>query len=380
MFIVLVAGLGTGRWEFYFLFSTMTLLVVAAFLLNIWTFYTLSYKQELSTSNVAKGDSPTLTIHIYNNKPFSLTMMRATIETPVPSRNEQLCFNISPFSEYSQVLELPCEFRGVYSVGVTNIEIGDIFGLLRIRFNMCRLPNYRPKRLTIYPSLISLPPISTQQGHDETNQQGSVSQNYCEDGESFFDIRKYQFGDPFKRIHRIASARKRELFVKIYDNLSITSAIIIADTSKTDFTEEDSLRYADIVCECAGAIAQQYLKGGFAVTFIGSDDNAPAIECESPQDFQKLYDYLAEMEFETSGDIEQLLNSVVDKHSQVAAVFVMTLRSDDSFTNAMNALNMSGKPVKLLRPIVTPTPENDYTKEQADGFTTLHLTSAQDLF
>jgi len=366
MSILLIAALGTGRWEFYFVLSVMVLLVAVALIMNIWVYFSFSYKQELLTSKVVKGDSPILKIRVFNNKPFSFVMMRIKVETPTPSNRTHLCFSIGPGADYSQELPLPCEFRGEYMVGMSILETGDVFGILRMRFDLRRLPYYRLERLTVYPALIKLPAPSVQM-HGNTNYQGVGAQLPSEDGESFYDTRIYHYGDPFKRIHRITSARKRQLFVKRYDMSMAASVILIVDTCKSGLVGEDSLRYSDIACECAAAIAHFCLRIGYMVALAGSDENGQITESANINEFSRLYDYLAVMKFDTTGDVISALHVCSKMYTGVSAVYVISSRDDQPLTNAIAGLVGSGSNVSLIRPVVQSSPDEGTAEEPVIG-------------
>ena len=378
MFLLLIVGLGTGRWEFYFLFTVLSLLVVAALILNLCTFFSFSCRYELASSRVTKGDPSALKVYIYNNKPYSLNMMRATVQTPLLSDTAKLIVTLAPKEEACYDIEISCKYRGVYEVGVTILEVVDIFGLLRMRFDLRRLPNYRLEQLIVYPRLLQL--ISPMEpAHGEAAHKGLIAQRHSEGGEEYYDTRLYRFGDPFKRIHRTLSARKRELHVKRYDIAAEATAIIIIDTCENSFEGEDSLRFDDIACECAVATVNCCLNLGHFVSLASSNADEPTIEGKSQHDFHKFVDYLAVMEFGVHGDINTILQVSPGHYKSLNAIYVISPRSDTQFSDSLSVLAQSGKYVRLFLPSLESVSEEEQLVPHIEGVTVTVVKNVDDI-
>jgi len=378
MSILLILGLGTGRWELYFMLSVMVLIAVTSLILNLWVYFSFSYQQDLSISRVVKGDTPILKIRIFNKKPFPFIRMCVEVETPKPPNRTRLCFNIDPGSDYTHELELLCEYRGKYMVGMSILETGDVFGILSMRFDLRRLPFYRHEQLTIYPKLIKLTAPSTRM-RGMTNYQGMGAQLPSDDGESFYDTRKYHYGDSFKRIHRKISARRRQLFVKRYDMSMAASVIIMVDTCISSFEVEDSLRYSDIACECAAAIAHLCLRNGNMVALATSDEDGQVIESVNTNDFSRLYDYLATMKFKMAGDMVQALRISCKMYPDINTAYAISSRDDESLATVLEELVQSGSNVKLVIPTLQTNLNNEHNGDAATNLTVTHVTGAHDL-
>ena len=348
MLILLLAGLATGRREYFFVLCIMLLVICYAAALNIWTFLSFSFVQELSHDTVVNGAAPVFRVGIYNDKPFPFTMMKIVVQTPSPSERVELLFNLEPNSNIYYDIPLKCAYRGVYDIGMTTIEINDAFGLLRMRFDLRSLPYYRHKKLIIYPRLVQLPYLPAQLR--DAKYTGGGAQRISEEGESFSDTRQYRFGDPFKRVHRTLSMRRRELFVKRYDVPMETAAIIALDTAANEYEGEQLLHYADIASECAAAIAHYSLRAGYVVSLTSADESRPAVEGKSSLDFPGLYDELAVVPFNAVGDICATLLGETQKHTNLRTVYIITTRRDQPILDTLRRISQSGCSVKYLSP------------------------------
>lgn len=378
MFFLLIAGLGTGRWEFYFLFTAQFFLVFVALVLNLWTYFSFTCRYELSSERIAKGNTPTLKIYIHNNKPFSINGVHATVQTPLLSNHLQLTIDIEPNDTACFDVELTCKYRGQYEVGLTILEVTDIFGVLRMRFDLRRLPNYRMKQIVVYPRLLQL-----SQTHfpvrDEAVHNGLNNRRITTYGEEYHDIRQYRFGDPFKRIHKIISARKRELHVKRYDIPMEASIIIAVDNCKSSAIGEDALHLSDIACECAVAITNYHLQSGHAVALISASNNDPIIEGKQPRDFPIFFDYLARMSFDTQFDINSILQINPGSHASLSAVYIISQKNDKMLSNTLSALTQSGKYVRLLMPTLKSDNDCSQSDVSANGVIVTSVKNVDDI-
>lgn len=350
MAVFLLFGLASGIREFFLLFFVMLFLVLVAFGLTLWTVLSFSYVQELSVNAVVKGDSPELSIGIYNDKPFPFTRMRILVETPSPSETFELNFSLAPSSHIYYTIPLPCPYRGEYSVGMTKIEINDIFGLLTIRFDLRRLSYYRQRVLKIYPKLQQLSHLPAHRT-DEKEAVGNI-QRVSEEGESFFDTRKHQYGDPLGRVHRIVSVQKRELYVKRYDTPLETTTLIAIDTGSFSHTGENALAYADICCETATAIAHYSLRGGHQVRILDASPKTIPQRGETLTDFPFLYDYLALLPFDREGNIVEKINREIRQLSNLETLYLLTQRQDKEVVELISQLNARGVQVTTFVPLV----------------------------
>jgi len=377
MFLLLLAGLGTGRWEFYFIFAALFFLIIIAFVQNLWTFVSFSFRYELVDTRVTKGSSPTLKIYIHNNKPFTLNGV-ATIKAILPSEQTLLSIQVAPGNTECYEVKHDCRYRGIYEIGITYLEITDIFGILPMRFDLRRLlPHYPLTQLVVYPRLLQLtsPLLAT---YDKSGFKGLSSQRQADKGEEYFDSRLYRFGDPFKRVHRTLSARKRELYVKCYDIPTETSALIVVDACDSSLSEEDALHYSDIACESAATIANSCLTAGHAVAVACCSEDETVIKCNNSNDLPKLLDYLAIVKLD-SGNACSALRLNKKNERNLNTVYVISSRNDDTFINTLTAFKDLGIHIRLFIPTLQNTTEYKQPQFSIEGITQTVITDIEDI-
>ena len=306
------AGRITGRREFFLLLFIMGFVVLFSLSLNLWTARSFCYTNEVDKKVCVKGDQTFMRVAITNDKQFPFPLIYITMIPIARSRVAYERFSLLPSSRIIFTVPLSCPYRGIHNTVITTLEINDSFGLVKTNFNMLDLPYYRHIEVKVYPQLTELGALPASGG--DSKNIGNAGMWSTGQGESYAGLRPFRPGDPFKRVHRAVSLRRRELYVRTYDQPLETSVQIILDTIAEYATEEDGLYLSDLVCQCAAAIARYSLKTGYRVIYRDSG-LASAMELKTVKDFPKLYDSLAGLRFDadsSSADSDGADNGGVD--------------------------------------------------------------------
>ena len=250
--VFLFAGLYTGMRIWYILLIAQILLVLAILALNQWTVRTFSYTQTLDVSSAAKGEETALHLSVRNEKPFPLSLIRADIELAAPSENTQISFSLLPFAGKEFDFRVTMPYRGLYPVGVTTLQITDVFGLLPMRFDMRKLHYYRQPELTVLPRTES--PSSLYADVADEKLFGERYLLSSESGSSVSGAREYRPGDPLKQIHWKKTAARGELYVKQYEQPTRENVAVFVNNCAHGADSENALARADTVCEAAACI------------------------------------------------------------------------------------------------------------------------------
>ena len=340
------AGRITGRREFFLLLFIMGFVLLYTLGLNIWTGRSFCYLQEVEKKVCVKGDQTFLHVSITNDKPFPFSLIRLTM-VPV-ARSQIACerFSLLPSSSINFKVPVHCPYRGIHKVGMTTLEINDSFGLVRTNFNMPELPYYRHIEVKVYPQLTQLGALPAR-GSD-SRQIGNVGVWRMEQGESYAGLRPYRPGDPFKRVHRAVSARRREWYVRTYDLPFETSILIVLDTAAAFDSEEEGLYLGDLACQCAAAIAHFSLKTGYRVTYLDAGIDS-ILTLDSVDDFPKLNNRLAELCFEKDGGgLDGFPRLGAGQLSAAQAAYIISARTRGGIQEALAPLGAVRSDIKLI--------------------------------
>lgn len=344
--LLLFTGLLTGRREIFVLLAAALLFLLAALGLNLWTFFSVRFSQHLPSTKAVKGESPVMRIRIANEMPFPFPMMTVHVETVLPSEKRILELSLAPKSEADFEIPVNCAYRGEYRVGMTLLEVNDVFGFLHMKFDLRHLPYYRMKELRIYPRLISLPYLPAYERDSKYKSSRSITA--AEQGDTFSALRAYRAGDARKKIHWPAFARRRELLVRSYDAPTETAVMLLLDNSHDGFMGEDLLRYADMACECAAAIVNCSLRAGYSTVLADASPGAQLLRQTDSRSFQELLEALAVMPFPVKGDPLESLEKAVRMERQIKTVYFMTGQPPQGFSRKLMQQVYAGCQVKLL--------------------------------
>ena len=115
-----------------------------------------------------------------------------------------------------------CNRRGYFQIGPTVLETGDLMGLYR-RYRVGTDPQY----VTVLPKTVELDDyeIASRRPMGEIRMRDSV----MEDPTRLRGIRRWEPGDPMRRVHWSATARTGILHSKIYEPTSIAGATLVLD-------------------------------------------------------------------------------------------------------------------------------------------------------
>jgi len=342
--IVFFAALATGRREFFALFFMQIVTIISALILNLWTYFSFSFTQELSASTGVKGGLANLRLSINNDKPFPFTQMRVRVETVIPSDNISFLFNLSPKDSVAFQIPIHCAYRGEYRVGMTVCEVTDVFGLFKINYDMRRLSYYRQRVIKIYPRVVQLDSLPTlrQDGRGDNGPENfSSNDNYA-------GLRDFHAGDPLKKIHWAASARFQKLMAKTYSLPEENAVLIVLDDSANGHSGEDLLRYADSACEQVCAIAAYCARMGHPVRVVARANKPLADERDS---FASLCEALTVLPFLSEKTVKEkwLARLSAEAYNSDAKVaFIITDRPSEALTEAAAPFEKFGCEVRYL--------------------------------
>ncbi|MEO1529035.1 MAG: DUF58 domain-containing protein [Planctomycetota bacterium] len=144
--------------------------------------------------------------------------------------------------------EVTCNRRGYFQIGPTVLETGDFMGLYR-RYRVGTDPQY----ITVLPETVELTgyDISSRRPMGEIR----MRDNIMEDPTRLRGIRRWQPGDPMRRIHWSATARTGVLHSKVYEPTSIAGATLVLDMhSDSNPLQHEPIR-SDLAITAAASIA-----------------------------------------------------------------------------------------------------------------------------
>ncbi len=340
-----LAGLYSGLRIYFIVFSTQVFAVVAVILINLWTIYVITYKQELGKKVCVKGEETVLHLDIRNERPVPLSLIEVHVDVVSLRENINLVFSLAPRSGREFDIPITTPYRGKFLVGMTKVKITDIFGLTTLRIDMRRRPYYRMQEILVLPKAETNGAVSAEMADAKLFRNAYLKQS--EHGDSVSSARLFREGDELKRVHWKKSAQQGALFIKQYEQPEREQALILIDTSAHGLSGENALIYADTVCECAASIALHNLLRGRVVQVLSGDALGPPAAYGLIADMEKLQRQLALLTFERNALLNALKKVSVSTES-ARALFVLTREATPLLTDALERALMEFNSVTLI--------------------------------
>lgn len=321
MAVGLIGGLLTGERIFFIVFFAQLGVLIFSVALNLWTILQFSFIQSVDREEAVKGDSVNLTLSIHNDMPYPFTMMRVHIGAVSEGENTSYAFHLAPRENITFSPRLHCAYRGCFKVGMSYVDIQDVFGLTSLHFDMRKLSYYRQREVLVFPrvhDLYSLPSHAL----DEKNFDGT-NLRLINNGDSFAGVREYQPGDALKRIHWKASASKNKLYTRLYEQSSQTDCLVSIDSRTCGLKGEQALLCEDVLCEAAATILYYSLSHAHAV-HLNTLQGENQIDAESVHDFPKLNRWLALADFHEDSSEEDIFASF-SQTQRNGALYLLTM-------------------------------------------------------
>ncbi|SDN90212.1 DUF58 domain-containing protein [Acetanaerobacterium elongatum] len=356
--VCLIGGLLTGERVFFIVFFAQLGVLILSVALNLWTILRFSFIQSVDREEAVKGDTINLTLSIHNDMPYPFTMMRVYMDAISEGEHTSYAFHLAPRESITFSPQLHCAYRGRFKVGMTYVDIQDVFGLTGLHFDMRKLSYYRQREVLVFPrvhDLYSLPSHSL----DEKNFDGT-NLRLINNGDSFAGVREYQPGDPLKRIHWKASASKNKLYTRLYEQSSQTDCLVCVDNRTCGQKGEQALMCEDTLCEAASTILYYALSHAHVVhldTVMG--DNL--MDAESVRDFPKINRWLALVDFYDQSDEVNILAALAHGQNN-GALYLLTMGDCQQMCDRIACENLPFETitvvgVNMARPKVTKTGE-----------------------
>ena len=327
-----LAGMYSGLRIYFIVFSAQLTAVIAVILINLWTIYVITYKQEVLKKVCVKGEETVLHLDIKNERPVPLSLIEVHVDVVSLRENINLVFGLAPHSGKEFHIPITTPYRGKFQLGMTKVKITDIFGLTTLRIDMRRRPYYRMQEFLVLPKAETQGAVSGNMVDAKLFRNAYLKQS--EHGDSISSARLMRDGDELKRIHWKKSAQQGALFVKQYEHPEQERVLILIDTFLHGLKGEDALVYADTICECAASIAAHNLLRGRVVQVLPSDALGPPVEYASVLDIEKMQRHLALLVFER----DTLLNALTKASGSAEsarALFVLTREATPLLSNAL---------------------------------------------
>jgi uncharacterized protein (DUF58 family) len=152
-----------------------------------------------------------------------------------------------------------CQRRGLFTLGPTSLETGDPFGFYRVTFNYPGLST-----MMVMPPIVNLPAIDIAAAA-RVGEGRRVRDGVPEPSVNASSVREYAQGDNLNRIHWPTTARRDDLFVRIFDRTPSSDWWLFLDLNRHVQVGEGLQATEEYGIVLAASLASQGLEMGKAV-------------------------------------------------------------------------------------------------------------------
>lgn len=198
----------------------------------------LDIDRHISPIAVHEGDYATVTLSLRNRAPRPLNHVAVTEEVIGLGTAEFAVASIPAGAEVTASYRILCQPRGVYTIGATDLTVGDPMGLTSRSVSMGPTTE-----LVVYPTVETLSGFPAVRGRNlaltaqrpEHNQRG---------GEDFYTLREYRQGDDLRRVHWPSSARRDQMMIRQLETPWQARSLVVFDVRAGAYDTEAAFEKA----------------------------------------------------------------------------------------------------------------------------------------
>ena len=337
---MLACGLSTGAQAYYLVALALFALLILSLISAAWALFTVRVEMKGVKPRVERGET-LMTIFTVRHKsllPVSAVRLRLSVPSAFQPFQE-ISVSAPPFAGKVYRHRIVCPHRGSFEAGVTRIFASDLFGLV----TLSRKSGMRLLRVEVTPRVPQDTPMALKAG-DIGPEFLSRSD---EDTASPSDVRKWQEGDPLKKVHWKLTMRKREIMVRVYEESARPDTLVIPDLTSVSATDQ-ALSIEDAVCEACLGAAKAQLEAGYPVRMPLTSQAPAEITGQFPQDLHSFVDALMRVKFDSPYEYEQVLTLMQRRMSRTGGAVVVTPHLTSRIADLAARMQQSGVNTRVI--------------------------------
>ncbi|HOG46929.1 MAG TPA: DUF58 domain-containing protein [Anaerolineae bacterium] len=361
--LALVVGLVAGRPGLTVLGALLAAAAGASWGANRWALHGVEYRRRLSERRAFAGETLTLELSVANRKLLPLSWLRIEDECPLeltvldaellPSPQPTTGYLTSLLSMrwFEQVrwrLRLRGDSRGYYQLGPAHLTSGDLFGL----FHREATAEGRDT-LIVYPRIYGMEALGLPA--KEPFGDSRAAQQMLEDPSCTVGIRDYGAGDPLRRVHWKATARRQQLQVRVFEPTTHLQLLICLNVATLPNAWQGSIpELLEQAVSVAGSLASFGAEHKYEVGLVAngcwplSDQPLRVLPGRSPYQLAYVLEALAAVSPMPTGRLADLLLKTSARLPWGATLAVVTAVVDDDLIEAMERLHAAGRRLVLF--------------------------------
>ena len=284
-----------------FIFFLYLLYPVVSFVLLVSLFFNFRYYENFSTEHPAKGDEVSYILNLANEAlyPAFVKVKFKLISPDTSFQIAPLALFLKPKASLSHTYRLRFPYRGIYKVGLEEIELTDYLGWLRYR------PPVWFRTFYVYPRLIELQGfVPAQQNICESS---GVHEGILYDYSLYQELREYRPGANCKHLAWKKFGATGMPYIKEYEKNSWPGVTIYLDLRRESEANPGLLEREDCSVEILVALVKYFLDRRTPVRVVAYNERDRfCFAAQDPQLFKGFYTSTINLNFSGSVSAVQI--------------------------------------------------------------------------
>ena len=239
-------------------------------------------------------------------------------------------------------IRLICSQRGVFSLGPWEWVSADPFGLFQVRRRILQ-----SQKMVVYPPMASLPGDFRPYG-EQPGDLRPLNQPLHAESVQATQTRPYQSGDPLRRIHWRTSARRQNLYIKVFDPEASSRIWLIPDLDPNVHNSGQFEDWQDSSEETMililSALASMFIKENRSVgLYAGIDPPGILIPQRGAGHLWSILTELALLHTTQTGPLDEILYPIRNIISPLDLIVVVTPSVNSEWMKSLSNIWMSSR-------------------------------------
>ena len=294
--------------------------------------------QEIDGGQTMRGTSCLFRLSVRMALPAPIAPLSLKVCLP-SGRQSDFMLAANLFGKTESENTFACPHVGLYPVGIVQITFSDCFGLFSLR-RKTPLPLVS---VTVLPVPAETEPLAVSPGEGES----TTTQRALADHSVPEDIRAWQDGDEFKRVHWKLSMRRQSLMVHTYETPQRPDALVLLDCATPKCAPSSRAALIDALTEACAGTLKSLLENGRAVRLPLSASGQGEFSGHDAQALPAMLHALAEADYSHATDFSRMLWLASRRMQRTGSTAILTTRLTPAVADAAIALSRMGSKMRF---------------------------------
>lgn len=303
---------------------------------------------QLILQNASFFYMPYVTLHMYMEGQFICKNLKS------------MRISLPPFATREFQYDMLLAFRGKYDIGIKSIKINDLLGMFSFTIR-----TLEKKTILVKPRILD---IANRDIPVALISEGEVASGVQENGnDEIKDIRKYVYGDSYRKIHWKLSTKLNRLMIKETRNELDNDVLVLLNLQQPEKMDERTLIEEDCLIEEIVSQVNYLLKRSIPVKLCYHKDQPLVLRASSTMEFQGIYQFLSEVKFSQALNDYEYLEYFTENEHTSNLVYLFTVQLDGDLISKCLHIRNKGLDLELFYIRIKGTEEDEEAaRELAD--------------